>query len=614
MNSCGKDSISLLSSSDDDSPRTKRSRTGGRDDLPVAKRRRKDPVLTRKDSIEDFETSSEETEEWAPSPPSSSALAPLSTPQQRVPANPRSQGYFTPQSQPVSRIPTRFTPTQSSLVEAISDSDSEELTPLELRPPILSVAQQVTTPMSARGRGPISPSPARSISFLAEEIVESSDEEDSSLFLSTDLPTRRQTERAPSPVVPEDLPTTPNLRKWLSTIATPEGGTQGERPRIWRRKGPQVTRLHDLIQTRKAEETAAKHIIAARYLNEIPVSSNLVVIQSGKIVGNLYKTISLAVDGEGYSRTTHVFFPLEQKIHFGLQPNVQISLIPPWQEFEASEGQQTIILCSTFELLGNQTCSVTSLTDSIPLPKPLFCESNCFLKKRPFPQKKTESSILGAILTAPEDCGLSKTESLTGEVLLWNCRYQEETIGQLEALEIDLVSWFEGVSITQEGIKEQNRTSRLFTSTLLLKVAVDNLVLVEISPQQLWKWYPVLKNSQGSNACLKQYSKFGNVNPQLVLSLSSLITWGLPDGVQPNFTRIALTQETELDILKRRELNNQRSSHHNISSVIRLVFLKPQRIAVHGRVQSLNAEKQLQREEQIQKLYIYDTSDECCTK
>mgnify|MGYP005998517255 CR=1 FL=1 len=179
----------------------------------------------------------------------------------------------------------------------------------------------------------LSPTPISRVSEAAD-IIESSDEEDSSLFAPSvmgEMEDIGDFSPRSSPVTPKQLLPDSPKKRWLDSVRTPNKDTQGGAGTPMRkRRGVEVSRLHKLIEAKKTEEMAAKHIIATRQVNNIPDSNSRVVIKAGRVIGTLYKTFCVSVDPHCQIREVRAIFSTEKKMEHGLAPGVTLNLIPPW--------------------------------------------------------------------------------------------------------------------------------------------------------------------------------------------------------------------------------------------------------------------------------------------
>ena len=316
--------------------------------------------------------------------------------------------------------------------------------------------------------------------------IESSDEEDPNLFANVSIPK--------TPIVD----TSPSKKRWLDSVTTPEKETQASasshpRRRYVRylffflmyfiysfffyvfRRGFEVTRLYKLMERKKAEELAAKHIIASRQLNQIPKSNSNIVIKAGRVIGTLYKTFCISVDIHGNTREIRVIFPMEKKMAYSLEPGVTVNLIPPWQEFSFAE--MPLILCSTFEVISKQSAvelkpELCKITNSKIPSKPIFCTNTKNICVSPVIDELMEEE------NEIRDSNNLDENYFSGEGLLWQvCRGNDN---ETEDNGTSLVEWFEGISISSE--EATSRIVRTKASSLIIQQEEDLFIAIEFPP------------------------------------------------------------------------------------------------------------------------------------
>lgn len=310
-------------------------------------------------------------------------------------------------------------------------------------------------------------------------------------------------------------------RRWLDSVTTPEKDTQGSSTTFRKkRKGVEVSRLYKLIEQKKTEEMAARHIIASRQNTNIPDSNARVVIKAGRVIGNLFKTFCVAVDPSCSIREVHVIFPLERKMEFSLAPGVTLNLIPPWQEFSENSN---LILCSTFEVISRES-TVTldqSLIKRVNSPsiskQSIFCPptmeesqtldnilSHLFRSKDNQENNDEENEEDGDIKMDNSQENISQIsntnienvtdvdfcKTIQGIIVKFISHISLDELSQLNPPTRSLLEWFEGFNISKE--ENFTRTKRQNLPHLLVQNSSDSFILIEI-PLFLWeKWLGVL--------------------------------------------------------------------------------------------------------------------------
>jgi hypothetical protein len=263
------------------------------------------------------------------------------------------------------------------------------------------------------------------------------------------------------------------------------------------RRGPEVSRLYRVLEHKKTEEMASKHIIANRQMNQ--AGNYCVLILEGVLLGMLYKTICRVIESFGSlpnpEGIVQVLFQADKKLEFKLEPGLFINLYPPWQEYAHSIP---LILCNAFEI--ETTRAPISEPIQIPAKHSIFTPKRLALVSefsRTLPRKIGMNSDPGDIIPMEIEDFKPDLPSRSGDILgliepdcSWAGIVQRvfSRIYRLpeESEEATLSAWFNGFRLDDDTTAERIVRQRN-PSFLLELIHPEQFGWLEVEiPRSLW--------------------------------------------------------------------------------------------------------------------------------